>query len=1363
MKLSILNSKIIPLYLSVIIASIFIVLTTNLAIGQITLNKTVVQQSTTCNQFDVQLKVTGNSTPAPIDVILVIDISGSMSSGSPSSMSYAKTAALNFVRKIFNPTNNAGNINRVGIVSFSTYGTEDIQLSYASDSTIILNKIINMVPNGSTNIADAFYQANKEMKSRGRTDCNVLRSILLLTDGVANMGSTYSAAGDRYDGSCTSTPIVANACTNSASLRGQESQSFTIGTVTYPNKVYTVGLFGGISGATQTVAENTLNAAQNSGYFVTESAADLNGIYTQIFGQLQWAAKAIPGSPMISDTIANGFTFIPGSLVVSKESASINGQIITWPLTFINNEIVTLNYSIVALNSNVCGINKAGNSWINYQNAACTIVKNKFPNPDICVPCPKIAQLSISQSGCTNIIQYSGTIISDEATCNIGQHFYSWAFTINNVLVGTATGINGTFTIPPQYASAICNGSIKGVLSYNSGSGCTLVLGEYTYSNLKIVTNAPTISANGSSSVQCLTDAITPTPPVVTDFCGTSIVPILTSTINNPVNITCSGTKTFTYTYTNCAGLNSVWKYVYTINDNIAPSFTRPADKTIYAGANCLYDASITATGDVTNESDNCSSNLQATYTDVISAGLGQVVYVIHRTWSLIDNCNNAASNQIQTITVLDIIPPVIVAPENIISCTSILTLNNPVSTDNCGIASITNNAPISFPLGITTIVTWTVTDIHGNSSTATQSVTVSNITTSINGSSQVSCHDNNDATITASANGGSGAYSYSLNGGTYQNSNIFTGISAGNYIITIKDENSCFATTSEVTITNPTLLTVSAIGSSQVSCNNSSDGLITVTAAGGTGAYSYSLNGGIAQSSNVFSGQASGSYIITVYDQNGCFTNTQSIVIANPSIISASAVGSSQVSCNNANDGSITVSAEGGTGAYSYSLNGGIAQSSNVFPGQASGSYVITVYDQNGCFANTQSVVIANPSTILASAVLTSPISCYNGNNGELTANAQGGTGSYSYSLNGNSNQPNNIFTGLVAGSYSIIITDEFGCTSTTNQIQINSPDSITISAIQSNLVCFGTHEAIVEISATGGTPSYQYSIDGGVTYQTSTTFDSLSVGILTIYVMDANNCTSQAYIFKTVETAEILANINILSGNKCYGKNDAAIQIVVNSDPSLFNYILDNGELLTNNTIENISAGNHTVDIIDPMGCGIKTEFYIEPQTPINVEILSSTDANCAGKKDGSIAIQATGGQGTYQYNWSNGQNTASISGLDAGDYYLTVTDNYGCTSYFNNPVIAGQTEMELGRNNVFTPNGDGINDLWTIDNLELYPDNQLAIFNRWGNEVLTVKGYHNDWDGSQLNEGTYFYILKVKMCDEDRVFNGYITILR
>jgi gliding motility-associated-like protein len=111
----------------------------------------------------------------------------------------------------------------------------------------------------------------------------------------------------------------------------------------------------------------------------------------------------------------------------------------------------------------------------------------------------------------------------------------------------------------------------------------------------------------------------------------------------------------------------------------------------------------------------------------------------------------------------------------------------------------------------------------------------------------------------------------------------------------------------------------------------------------------------------------------------------------------------------------------------------------------------------------------------------------------------------------------------------------------------------------------------------------------------------------------------------------------------------------------------------------------------------------------------------------------------------------------------YTVTVTDGNYCEARFPIEVMPGTNYDELDLNNVFSPNGDGINDVWVIGNLELYPDNELIVLNRWGNEVYTQKSYLNNWDGSDLLDGTYFFVLNVTMCGDRQSFNGYITVLR
>jgi hypothetical protein len=174
---------------------------------------------------------------------------------------------------------------------------------------------------------------------------------------------------------------------------------------------------------------------------------------------------------------------------------------------------------------------------------------------------------------------------------------------------------------------------------------------------------------------------------------------------------------------------------VITVKDNTAPTFTRPADATIYTDANCAYNASVSVTGDVTNEADNCSTGLQATFSDVVTAGSCAGSKIITRTWSLIDKCGNPAVNQVQIITVLDNIKPTAIAQD----ITVTLGANNQVvitpaminngSFDNCSAVTLSLDKTTFNCSNVNSAntVILTVTDACGNSSTANANVTVLN------------------------------------------------------------------------------------------------------------------------------------------------------------------------------------------------------------------------------------------------------------------------------------------------------------------------------------------------------------------------------------------------------------------------------------------------------------------------------------------------------------------------------------------------------------------------------------------------------------------------------------------------------------
>ncbi|MEZ5045387.1 MAG: SprB repeat-containing protein [Chitinophagaceae bacterium] len=249
---------------------------------------------------------------------------------------------------------------------------------------------------------------------------------------------------------------------------------------------------------------------------------------------------------------------------------------------------------------------------------------------------------------------------------------------------------------------------------------------------------------------------------------------------------------------------------------------------------------------------------------------------------------------------------------------------------------------------------TITVKDANNCTKTTTINITQPSALTLSSSATPILCNGGN-STLTATAGGGTTPYSYAINGGTYQSSNSFTGITQGSYTITVKDANNCTKTTT-INITQPSALTLSS-SATPILCNGGNSTL-TATAGGGTTPYSYAINGGTYQSSNSFTGITQGSYTITVKDANNC-TKTTTINISQPTALAITTLTATIPSCVPGNDATITTTASGGTSPYSYSLNGGVYQSTSQFINQGVGNYTITVKDANNCTVSSTISVI--------------------------------------------------------------------------------------------------------------------------------------------------------------------------------------------------------------------------------------------------------------------------------------------------------------------------------------------------------------------------------------------------------------------
>jgi hypothetical protein len=310
--------------------------------------------------------------------------------------------------------------------------------------------------------------------------------------------------------------------------------------------------------------------------------------------------------------------------------------------------------------------------------------------------------------------------------------------------------------------------------------------------------------------------------------------------------------------------------------------------------------------------------------------------------------------------------------------------------------------------------------------------------------------------TLTASGSGGTGTLQYSINGGAFQSGTTFTVNAGGSpYTVTARDANSCTATSSSVSVSQPTAVSASGSVSTPITVIGGT-GAITVTASGGTGSKTYVITSGTTTnttgaSTGVFTGLLAGTYTFTATDANSCTGVTSSVVLSEGACTLAVSASAGTISCNGGTT-TLTATASGNNSAsVEYSLNSGSFQSSNTFTVSAGASYVVTarLSGNTGCTATSNTVSVSQPTAISASASAGS-IACFGGST-TLTVTASGGTGSLEYSLNGGAFQSGNTFSVNAAGSpYTVTVRDANSCTATANAI-VTQPAQVSAPTISS------------------------------------------------------------------------------------------------------------------------------------------------------------------------------------------------------------------------------------------------------------------------------------------------------------------------
>ncbi len=372
------------------------------------------------------------------------------------------------------------------------------------------------------------------------------------------------------------------------------------------------------------------------------------------------------------------------------------------------------------------------------------------------------------------------------------------------------------------------------------------------------------------------------------------------------------------------------------------------------------------------------------------------------------------------------------------------------------------------------------------------------------------------------------------------------------------------------------------------------------------------------------------------------------------PATLSATSL-STNTSCFGGCNGTATATPVGGTSPFTYlwAPSGGTAATAT---GLCAGTYTCTVTDALGATATT-SVTITQPPSITATTSST-PVGCSVGF-GTATVSPSGGTSPYTYSWapSGGTSATATVF---VAGNYTCTITDAGGCTTTT--VVTVSPGSGPSATLQSsaNNICFGGTIGSATVTASGGVPPYTYSWSpsGG----NAATANNLAAGTYTCTITDAGGCPVTVIV--TITQPAAITGTTTFVPSSCAGNTGSATVTPSGGTPSYtYSWSPSGG---TGATASNLSPGAYVVTITDANGCTGTANVTVGTTSGPSATLQSSTNILCNGASTGAATVSVTGGNPGYTYSWApSGGTSATATGLAAGTYTCTITDQLGCVT--------------------------------------------------------------------------------------------------
>jgi hypothetical protein len=434
--------------------------------------------------------------------------------------------------------------------------------------------------------------------------------------------------------------------------------------------------------------------------------------------------------------------------------------------------------------------------------------------------------------------------------------------------------------------------------------------------------------------------------------------------------------------------------------------------------------------------------------------------------------------------------------------------------------------------------------------------------------------------------------------------------------------------------------------------CFGSADGAIDISVENGTAPYQYQWSNSLPSTEDQ-TGLLADAYSVTVTDANGCQI-VEAFTLTQPDLLETSTSASVEA-CNFANAGTASVQVAGGTQPYAYLWNDPAASKTDTVRGLADDWYFVTVTDANACFT-VDSVFVDIPAE-LSLSFLVSTLRCFGDNDGHIDLTVNGGTSPYQFAWS-NILPPTEDQSGLLAGIYSVTVTDVAGC-EVSGSATIANPPQLILGLTGISPTCYGYTNGSIDLAADGGTLPYQYNWSHSL--PPSEDQAGIEAGTYAVTVTDAHGCLATGDISLT--QPDSISTHTSWTAEPCNFTSGGTASVAVSGGTAPYLYQWSDPRNTTSDTVRGLAGGLYYVTVTDAIGCGKVDLVFVD--IPGEFTLAATVAAlPCFGDSNGSIDLTVNGGTPPYQFAWSNSlPPTEDQTNLSTGTYSVTVTDATGC----------------------------------------------------------------------------------------------------